>query len=253
MNGQLILCGHRPTSSAFRRFAVTVGVGLLALLAYSFSFSVSASADTLVTDQRGNVVPVTMPRQQDDAKDAKQDESDRLQVATLGAGCFWCVEAVFLQIAGVEKVVSGFSGGRVENPTYKQVMTGRTGHAEVVQIHFDPEKVSFEKLLEVFWTTHDPTTRNRQGPDVGTQYRSVIFYHNEDQKNVAEDIKKKLDAAKVFNKRIVTEISEYSAFYPAEDYHQNYYFNNPYQDYCRVMIAPKVSKVRQVFADILKE
>lgn len=178
--------------------------------------------------------------------------SDKVEVATLGAGCFWCVEAVFLELRGVEQVVSGYSGGIVDDPTYKQVCSGNTGHAEAVQITFDPEVISFEDLLYVFWRTHDPTTLNRQGADVGTQYRSVIFYHNERQKAIAEKSKQETEASGLWPDPIVTEIAPFRSFYPAEAYHQDYYRNNPYQPYCRVVIDPKVRKFRKEFAAKLK-
>lgn len=174
------------------------------------------------------------------------------QIATFGAGCFWCTEAVFLNVKGVSKVVSGYEGGRVKNPSYREVCTGETGHAEVTQITFDPSKVSFEELLEVFWNTHDPTTLNRQGNDEGTQYRSVVFYHNAEQKRIAEAYKKQLDASHVYKTPIVTEITAASTFYPAEDYHQNYYALNPNQGYCQYVIRPKVEKFKKQFAAKLK-
>lgn len=173
-------------------------------------------------------------------------------IATFGAGCFWCVEAVFQQLEGVEKVESGYSGGHVKKPTYKEVCTGNTGHAEVIQITYDPNIISFEELLEVFWKTHDPTTLNRQGNDVGTQYRSVIFYHDENQKALAEKYKKKLEEEGVFDDPIVTEISPFTEFYVAEDYHQNYFNENGGQPYCSFVIAPKVEKFKKVFKDKLK-
>lgn len=176
-----------------------------------------------------------------------------LQTATFGAGCYWCTEAVFQRLEGVEGVVSGFMGGQVENPTYKAVCSGQTGHAEVIQFQYDPTKVSFETLLEVFWKTHDPTTLNRQGNDVGTQYRSVVFWHTAEQRDLAEKYKAKLDEAKVFADPIVTEITEASKFYAAEDYHQNYYNDNPYQGYCSFIITPKIQKLEKVFADKLKK
>jgi peptide-methionine (S)-S-oxide reductase len=178
--------------------------------------------------------------------------NNELQVATFGAGCFWCTEAVFLNLKGVSKVVSGYEGGKVKNPSYREVCTGETGHAEVTQITFDPSKVSFEELLEVFWNTHDPTTLNKQGADEGTQYRSVVFYHNAEQKKVAEAYKKQLDASHVYKTPIVTEISPASTFYPAEDYHQNYYALNPNQGYCQYVIRPKVEKFKKQFASKLK-
>jgi peptide-methionine (S)-S-oxide reductase len=179
--------------------------------------------------------------------------SDKLEKATLAAGCFWCVEAVFQDLKGVHKVVSGYSGGSVENPTYQQVCTGNTGHAEAVQITYDPEIISFEDLLYVFWRTHDPTTLNRQGADVGTQYRSAIFYHDQEQKAIAEKSKRETDASGLWPDPIVTEIVPFRNFYPAEDYHQNYFLENPNQPYCRVVIDPKVRKFKKEFQHKLKD
>jgi peptide-methionine (S)-S-oxide reductase len=172
---------------------------------------------------------------------------------TLGNGCFWCTEAVFQRIDGVTKVASGYTGGSVKNPTYKEVCTGLTGHAEALQITYDPKKVTYDELLEVFWQTHDPTTLNRQGADVGTQYRSAIFYANDEQKKVAEAYKKKLNDAKAFSGPIVTEIVPLDVFYAAEDYHQNYYNLNGSAPYCAYVIAPKLDKLKKVFADKLKK
>lgn len=172
---------------------------------------------------------------------------------TLGAGCFWCVEAVFLELKGVRSVTSGYMGGHVKNPSYREVCNGTTGHAEVARIVFDPEVLTLDELLEVFWRTHDPTTLNRQGADVGTQYRSAIFYHNDGQRTIAEAYRKALDASGAFRGPIVTEIVPASAFYEAEDYHQNYYALNGEQGYCRMVIQPKLEKFRKVFADKLKE
>ncbi len=188
------------------------------------------------------------------AEDSKKTrESAKTEVATFGGGCFWCVEAVFLELKGVVSVESGYSGGTIANPTYKQVLTGETGHAEVCQVHYDPARVSYDKLLEVFWKTHDPTTLNRQGPDVGPQYRSVIFFHSKEQQTLAEKYKKALNDAGAFKRPIVTEVSAVKKFYKAEDYHQNYFKLNPRQPYCRFVIGPKVSKFRKVFkADIKK-
>ena len=180
-------------------------------------------------------------------------ESSELKTATFGAGCFWCTEAVFLGVNGVTKVVSGYSGGKVKNPTYKEVCSGLTGHAEVTQITYDPKKVSFEELLEVFWNTHDPTTLNRQGHDEGTQYRSAVFYNDEEQKKIAEQYKKQLEAAHVYKSAIVTEISPLINFYPAEDYHQNYYALNGDQPYCQYVIRPKVEKFKKQFSSKLKK
>lgn len=192
----------------------------------------------------------SMPTQ---AKETRKivPSKEGLEVATIGGGCFWCLEAVFLELEGVEQVVSGYSGGKVDNPTYKQVCNGDTGHAEVVQIHYDPSKFSFDDLMDVFFHLHDPTTLNRQGNDVGTQYRSVVYYHNEDQKMRAEAAKVKAQAE--YKDPIVTEITALSKFYPAEDYHQNYYANNPGQPYCSFVVGPKVAKVRSKYKDRLKK
>lgn len=173
--------------------------------------------------------------------------------ATLGAGCFWCVEAVFQELEGVYRVESGYTGGTVKNPTYYEVTTGRTGHAEVARIEYDPEVLSFELLLSVFFQTHDPTTLNRQGADVGTQYRSEIFYHNEAQREAAERIIKELNASGAYDSQIVTKVSKLGDYYVAEDYHQDYYLNNPNQGYCTYVIKPKLEKFRKVFKDYLKD
>jgi peptide-methionine (S)-S-oxide reductase len=178
---------------------------------------------------------------------------DSLQIATFGSGCFWCTEAIFERLNGVVKVESGYSGGKVENPTYEEVCTGTTGHAEVTQITYNPSIITFDELLEVFWKTHDPTTLNRQGNDTGTQYRSVIFYHNEDQKKLAEKYKAELDESGVWDNPIVTEISPFINFYSAEKYHQDYYYNNPNQGYCTFVITPKVEKFEKIFKDKLKK
>jgi len=176
-----------------------------------------------------------------------QTENISTDTATFGGGCFWCTEAIFLQLKGVIRVESGYSGGTRPNPTYEQVCSGATGHAEVTQIVFDPAVIGFEELLEVFWKTHDPTTLNRQGADVGTQYRSVIFYHNEKQREQAESYKSKLLASGAWDNPIVTEISPFKAFYKAEDYHQNYYNNNKRAPYCTFVIGPKLEKFEKVF------
>ena len=172
--------------------------------------------------------------------------------ATFGAGCFWCVEAVFQNLDGVEEVVSGYSGGEIKNPGYMEVCSGKTGHAEVVQVTYNPEKISFEDLLEVFWRTHDPTTLNKQGADVGTQYRSVVFYHNEEQKLLAEKFKQLMNEKKVYNDDVVTEISPLKEFYKAEDYHQNYFNRNPEAPYCSYVIQPKMEKLKNLFKEKLK-
>jgi peptide-methionine (S)-S-oxide reductase len=173
-------------------------------------------------------------------------------MATLGGGCFWCLEAVYVELQGVLKVVSGYAGGHIANPTYQQVCSGNTGHAEVAQITFDASVVSYKEILTVFFTIHDPTTLNRQGADVGTQYRSVIFYHNQQQKQVAEKLIAELEAERIWPDPIVTEVSALDVFYEAEDYHQDYYKYNSEQPYCRVVISPKVAKFRQKFAHKLK-
>jgi peptide-methionine (S)-S-oxide reductase len=175
------------------------------------------------------------------------------EVATLAGGCFWCLEAAFQDLKGVENVQSGYAGGRVANPSYEDVCTGTTGHAEVVQITFDPRVVTFEDLLHVFFTIHDPTTLNRQGADVGTQYRSAIFYHSPEQKATAERVIAELQAQKLWDEPVVTELEPLTAFYPAEEYHRDYFRRNPNQGYCRAVIAPKVAKVRKLYFDRLKQ
>ena len=176
-----------------------------------------------------------------------------LETATLAAGCFWCVEAVFDDLVGVEDVVSGYSGGHKENPTYQEVCSETTGHAEVAQIKFHPDQLSFADLLRVFFTVHDPTTLNRQGGDVGTSYRSAIFYHSPEQKAAAEEVIKEISAAGIYDDPLVTEVTAFEKFWPSEDYHQEYFLNNPNQPYCAAVVAPKVAKFRQKFADRLKK
>jgi methionine-S-sulfoxide reductase len=175
-----------------------------------------------------------------------------LEVVTLGGGCFWCTEAVFSQIRGIVKVEPGYSGGQVANPTYERVSTGTTGHVEVVQITFDPNIISLRELLEVFFATHDPTTMNRQGPDVGTQYRSVIFYHSEEQKVIAEKLIEEFNRTEMFDAPIVTKVEPFEAFYKAEDYHRDYFGHHAEQPYCRLIISPKIAKLREKFRDKLK-
>ena len=175
-----------------------------------------------------------------------------LELITLGGGCFWCTEAVFQRLEGVVKVVSGYAGGLIEHPTYRQICTATTGHAEVINVFFDPHKISLETILEVFWATHDPTTLNRQGGDVGPQYRSAIFFNSPVQASVANTMKKALDEAKLFNSRIVTEVTPFSNFYPAENYHQEYFNLNGMQPYCQFVVKPKVEKLKAYFADKLK-
>ncbi len=175
--------------------------------------------------------------------------SENYELATFGSGCFWCTETIFRKLNGVKSAVSGYSGGTKENPTYKEVCTGTTGHAEVVKVTFDPTIISYKELLEIFWKIHDPTTLNRQGNDIGTQYRSVIFYHNEEQKKIAEEYKSKLEEEKIFNDPIVTEITHFTKFFPAENYHQDYYEQNKTQPYCSFVITPKLEKFKKVFRE----
>lgn len=179
--------------------------------------------------------------------------STTMEEATFGAGCFWCVEAVFEEVKGIESAVAGYAGGELPNPTYRQVSSGQTGHAEVARITFDPSVISYEQLLEVFWHTHNPTTINRQGADVGPQYRSVIFYHNEKQKEIAEKSLERTDQSDLWEDPIVTEIEPLSNYSVAENYHQNYYENNPNAGYCQVVIAPKLKKFRKEFSHLLKD
>ncbi len=174
------------------------------------------------------------------------------EVATLAGGCFWCLEAVYDELRGVTDVVSGYAGGQVANPTYRQVCTGTTGHAEVVQVTFDPQVVSYRQILEVFFTIHDPTTRNRQGADIGPQYRSAIFYHSPEQEAVARQLIDELNAQRLWPNPLVTEVAPFTAFYPAEDYHQEYFAHNPDQGYCQFVIAPKVAKFRKQYLEQLK-
>ncbi|SFS31382.1 peptide-methionine (S)-S-oxide reductase MsrA [Lutibacter maritimus] len=183
----------------------------------------------------------------------KNQMNKKIETATLANGCFWCTEAIFQRLKGVESVTSGFSGGNIKNPAYREVITGRTGHAEAIEIKFDATIISFQEILDVFFSTHDPTTLNRQGYDVGTQYRSAIFYHSEEQKNIAENFIKELTNAKVFDAKIVTEVTEFTSFYKAEDYHQNYYNNNKTQGYCVAVINPKLEKFIKKYKAKLKD
>ncbi len=179
-------------------------------------------------------------------------DEPKYKKAVFGEGCFWCTEALFTRLKGVKKAVSGYSGGKFANPTYKEVCSGLTGHAECTEITYDPAEITFRELLQVFWSTHDPTTLDRQGNDVGTQYRSVIFYLDEDQKKQAGEYKERLEKEKIWDKPIVTEIVKFERFYPAEDYHQDYYEHNSDQSYCRLVITPKLEKFKKIFADKLK-
>jgi len=181
-----------------------------------------------------------------------QSKSATMEIATIGGGCFWCTEAIYKELKGVVSVTSGYSGGEIVNPSYREVCTGRTGHAEVIEIEFDPAVISFSELLEVFFASHDPTTLNRQGGDVGTQYRSVIFYHSQKQKETAESIIDKLNEENVYEKPVVTEVTAWKNFFAAEDYHQDYFENNPSQSYCQIVIVPKMEKFRKIFSERLK-
>lgn len=177
----------------------------------------------------------------------------RVETATLAGGCFWCMDAIFRRLRGVEEVVSGYTGGTIRNPTYREVCSGTTGHAEAVRVSFDPEAISFAELLDIFWRSHDPTTLNRQGPDIGTQYRSTIFYHDDKQRETAEKSKREAEEARLWPDPIVTEIVPFTSFHEAEEYHQDYYRLNPLQGYCRLVIGPKIRKLRKEFTDKLKE
>lgn len=209
----------------------------------------TAEAKSMTESTSGKSTP-TAPA---NAERPSETTEAKLEIATLGAGCFWCVEAVFNELEGVVSVESGYTGGHVINPTYEEVCGKRTGHAEVCRITFDPTKIGFEELLEVFWQTHDPTTLNQQGADRGPQYRSAIFYHDDRQKELAEKYKRALDESGAFRAPIVTEITAASVFYKAEDYHQNYFASNPLDGYCNAVARPKVDKVRKVFKDKLKK
>jgi len=204
--------------------------------------TMACSAQVAVTSQTAEQI-----------REREQGADMELATATFGGGCFWCTEAVFQELKGVEVVTSGYTGGATENPTYDDICTGQTGHAEVIQIKYNPEVISFEKLLEVHMITHDPTTLNRQGNDRGTQYRSAVFFHTPEQRDAATAIIAKLDEAGVYNNPIVTEVTEFSLMYPAEDYHQNYFAENPNQGYCRATIPSKLKKLKKVFADLIRE
>jgi peptide-methionine (S)-S-oxide reductase len=220
-------------------------------LSLSFLAFTVAALVSCAQSSSNNPTAMNQDAQTSDAK--PQTSKSQFDTATFGAGCYWCVEAQFQLLDGVEKVVSGFSGGHVKNPSYKEVCNGTTGHAEVVQITYDTAKLSYADMLEAFWKSHNPTELNRQGNDVGTQYRSVIFYHNEEQKKLAEEYKKKLDESGAYNKPVVTEIAPFTFFYKAEDYHQNYFNENGDVPYCRFVVQPKVEKFKEVFKGKLKK
>jgi len=229
------------------RVGMSAGAAVAILLLGGSIVLLTGGKHAMTETQKGQPSPAKSP-----AAAPLSPVSGPLETATFGAGCFWCTEAVFQQLKGVQSVVSGYSGGSVESPSYEQVCSGRTGHAEAIQIAFDPKVISYPELLEVFWQSHDPTTLNRQGNDTGTQYRSAIFYRTPEQKRLAEEYKKKLDDSHAFDKPIVTEITAFSNFFPAEGYHQNYFNDNSQQPYCSMVIRPKVEKVKKVFHDKLK-
>ena len=222
--------------------AALIGAALL-VVAFAGSPDVTKPTDS-------NAPELAKPSE---AKPTEAVDDAKLRKATFASGCFWCTEAVYDQLKGVKSVVSGYTGGLLLEPTYEQVCSGTTGHAEAIQVTYDPAEISFEDLLRVFWQTHDPTTLNRQGHDVGTQYRSAIFYHDDEQRKIAEQYKRQLDASKVFRSPIVTEITAYETFYPAEQDHQNYFELNPNQSYCSLVIRPKVEKFQKEFKDLLRD
>lgn len=227
-------------------------ITLIGILSLGCSHS---TAQGIQKEDQSSAAGKKMTEDKQTAETAKKKEKEKemkLETATFAGGCFWCTEAVFLALEGVDSVLPGYMGGQVANPTYEAVCRGTTGHAEVIQIKFDPEKISFDELLFIFFKTHDPTTLNRQGNDVGTQYRSAVFYHNEKQKESATAIKKKVDEAKIYSTPIVTEISEASTMYVAEDYHVNYFNKNPNSSYCQAFIPGKIAKLKKLFGDKLK-
>lgn len=223
---------------ASRPMAASLGIVVALALAGVANGQQAPSADGAKSPPAAAEAPEADAKKTDTPKPAKTE------TATFGGGCFWCTEAVFERVPGVKSVVSGYSGGLVPNPTYQQVCTGSTGHAEVVQLEFDPDKVSYEAILKVFWTTHDPTTLNAQGPDFGTQYRSIILYHSDDQKKAAQKVYQEMKAKRTYRSPIVTELVPFIAFYPAEPYHQDYYRNHPYDDYSMAYIVPKIRKLK---------
>lgn len=251
---------HRPTGRSCRgrqrpgqASPLAIGFSLIAIVAlviaaYQFGMLGESGAESETAAESS-----TAQQSGQSSRTPESQKESELETATFGSGCFWCTEAIFERVKGVQKVASGYSGGHVENPTYEQICQKNTGHAEVVQLQFDPQVVSYAELLEIFWKTHDPTTLNRQGNDEGPQYRSAVFFHNEQQRKEAEFYKQKLDEEGVFNAPIVTEITQFSNFYEAEDYHQDYFKLNGRQPYCAYVIQPKVDKLKKVFQNKLKE
>lgn len=219
-----------------------IAVTLVAAIFFMFACGQTSTPNKVIMNIESNSQPINI-----------QSSNQTIDTATFGAGCFWCVEAVFQRLNGVISIKSGYSGGTVKNPSYKEVCNGTTGHAEVCQIVFDKSKISFDELLQVFWKTHDPTTLNQQGNDFGTQYRSVIFYHNKEQKQLAEKYKKQINDEKAYPNPIITEIEPYTNYYEAEGYHQNYYNQNGDQSYCKFVIQPKVEKFEKIFKDKMKK
>jgi len=222
-----------------KKISLAVTLIFIALAGYSF----------LSSSEKENTSNINTVKQ----INYKKGAAENLEKATLAGGCFWCIETIFRDLKGVESVISGYSGGNTKNPTYEEVCSGKSGHAEVVQISFDPEVIGFDKLLEIFFHIHNPTTLNRQGADVGTQYRSAIFYDSENQKKVSEEIIKKINESKLWDDPIVTEVTKLDIFYPAEDYHQDYYNNNKEKSYCSMVIAPKVRKFYKDYKDLIKD
>jgi peptide-methionine (S)-S-oxide reductase len=211
------------------------------------------ACDGGVKGERREEASVAAGKEKEEGAGGKREAPAKTSVATFGGGCFWCVEAIFERVEGVLGAESGFAGGKAPDPTYEEVCEGDTGHAEVVQVRYDPAKVRYEQLLEIFWKTHDPTTPDRQGADVGTQYRSIVLYHDEEQRRIAESVKAELEAAKAFERTIVTQIVPFEGFWKADEHHQGYFDANPKAGYCRVVIAPKVEKLEKVFRDRLKK
>lgn len=234
---------HRRIAAMISQvFAAAAVTAMLTGAECASSVSSSGAAFENATDSSGK-----------EASSKSMDGKTDMKLATFGNGCFWCSEAIFQRLEGVEKVMPGYSGGHLENPTYEKVCTGTTGHAEAIQITYDPARISYDALLEVFWKTHDPTTKDRQGNDIGPQYRSVVFYHDPEQKKLAESYKARLEAEKIWDRPIVTEIAPFSKFWPAENYHQDYYDRNKSKSYCTLVITPKIEKFKKIFKDRLKK